>query len=375
MFKILRNVNKKLLFLSIFLFVCGLVMIYSASNVTSFMLYDASPSKYFLRQAFFFGVGLVACCFLLLFPVKKYRFWSNVLLVLDSVFILALVFYGTVINGTTGWLGYGGYGVQPSEFIKVIAIVFLAMYYEKYAAFSSDYVKMLLPVGILCLVGIFIVLQGDLGTAVIFFALIFIMFFMSCASRKIKWRTFLCGVGVLVLGVLLIVVFKDKILPMSKLERFNYFHPCQDYLGNGLQLCNGYIAMNGGGITGKGFGNSTQKYLYLPEAYTDFIFPIIIEELGIVGGICLLILYFILLAMILLVGNKSKKTSYKMICYGVCVYLFLHIFVNLGGVLGIIPMTGVPLPFMSYGGSFCLSLMGAITLVLRVSYEQKVYKN
>ncbi len=375
MSKIFKNINKKLLILSVFLFLFGIIMIYSASNVTSFMLYDASPSKYFLRQLLFFLVGFFASCFLILFPVKRYGFWSWVAIFVLGAIILGLVFYGAVVNGTTGWLGYKGYGIQPSEFVKVVAIPFLALYYERHEKDNKNVVKMLLPMVILGIIGFFIVLQGDYGTALIYLLLIIIMFFISPTAKKIRVRTFLIGFVILALGVFLVVVFQNKIIPQEKLDRFNYFHPCQDYLGNGLQLCNGYIAINGGGLVGKGFGNSTQKYLYLPEAYTDFIFPIVVEELGFVGACVLLLLYFILIAMILLVGNKSRKTSHRMICYGVAIYIFLHIFVNLGGVLGLIPLTGVPLPFMSYGGSFCISLLFALMMVQRVSYEQKMYRN
>lgn len=374
MIKVLRNINKKLLILTIFLAVCGIIMIYSASNVTSFMLYEASPSKYFVRQSLFFIAGLIFFSFFLVFPVKKYAFWSWIGVFGMGIFILGLALYGTVMNGATGWLGYKGYGIQPSEFIKVIAIPFLALYFEKNQKDNDNLVKMLFPFVILGVIALFIILQSDYGTALIYILLIIIMFFISPISKKIKYKTFLVGLGVLVVGILVIAIGRDKIIPSEKLARFNYFNPCEYYLDSGLQLCNGYIAMNGGGITGKGFGNSTQKYLYLPEAYTDFIFPIIVEELGIIGAVVLFILYFILIVMILLIGNNSKKVSHRMICYGVAAYIFLHIFINLGGVLGLIPLTGVPLPFMSYGGSYCLSVLGAIAMVQRVSYEQKMKK-
>ena len=154
-----------------------------------------------------------------------------------------------------------------------------------------------------------------------------------------------------------------------QLERLNFTRPCDRLLDTGNQVCNGYIAINNGGLTGKGLGNSTQKYLYLPEPYTDFIFTITVEELGSAIGVLIIILYMVVLYRILAIGRKSYTNRGSTICYGVAVYIFCHIAVNLMGIFGLIPMTGVPLPFMSYGGSFTICLIAALTAVQRVSVE------
>ena len=125
---------------------------------------------------------------------------------------------------------------------------------------------------------------------------------------------------------------------------------------------------------GKGIGNSTQKYLYLPESHTDFIFAIFVEECGLIGVVVLFCLYIFLLLRIVAIGSNTDRILYKLICYGVAIYLFLHIIINLGGVMGIIPITGVPLAFISYGGSFCWCTIIALTLVQRVQYEMKMQK-
>ena len=140
----------------------------------------------------------------------------------------------------------------------------------------------------------------------------------------------------------------------------------------GSQVCNGYIAINNGGLTGKGLGNSTQKYLYLPEPYTDFIYAIIVEELGVITGVLLILSYMFIMFRILIIGRKSPNNRGAVLCYGVAIYIFLHIAVNLLGIMGVIPMTGVPLPFMSYGGSFTLCLIAGLTLVQRVSIENGI---
>ena len=164
-----------------------------------------------------------------------------------------------------------------------------------------------------------------------------------------------------------------NILQARQLERFDISNPCDKILSNGNQVCNCYIAINNGGLMGVGLGNSTQKYLYLPEPYTDFIFAIIVEELGVITGIAIIILYFIVLLRILIIGRASPTNRGAVLCYGIAAYIFLHISVNLLGIMGLIPMTGVPLPFMSYGGSFTICLIAALTIVQRVNIDTKLY--
>ena len=157
------------------------------------------------------------------------------------------------------------------------------------------------------------------------------------------------------------------------MSRFDFSNPCSEekFYTTGTQLCNGYIAFNNGGLTGLGLGNSTQKYLYLPEAYTDFIFAITVEELGLISGIVILMLMFIVLWRIFIISKRASTESGKLMCYGIFWYILLHIIVNLGGIMGLIPLTGVPLPFLSYGGSFLICLVTSITIVERVAIESK----
>ena len=132
--------------------------------------------------------------------------------------------------------------------------------------------------------------------------------------------------------------------------------------------------MDNGGLTGVGVGNSVQKYLYLPESHTDFIFPIVVEEFGVIVGIVIILAYMILLYFIFRVATNTSNLRNSMICYGIGIYFMLHIFVNLGGVLGIIPVTGVPLPFLSYGGTFCICMLGAFAIVQRINMENQIYR-
>ena len=201
-----------------------------------------------------------------------------------------------------------------------------------------------------------------------------VIFFMVPYDGKTKFIMITFTI-ISVLLLALVMVVTGKGLTKSQMSRFNYKNPCTRYRETtGYQVCNGYIAINSGGLFGSGIGNSKQKYLYLPEAHTDFIFAIIIEETGLVAGAIIILAYFIIIWRILMIGKKSYNLQGTIICYGVATYIALHIMINLGGVLGLIPLTGVPLPFYSYGGSFMINLLICLAFVQRVSVENKTFE-
>ena len=369
MLKIIKGIDKPLLIISIILFALGLVTIYSASNVTAYMLNEADPSRYFVKELIFLICGFLMALVIIHIPTKKYGILSWLATIIIGVVIFVLALLGQMVNGMSGWINYNGLGIQPSEFVKVAIIPLIATFYDSNIKSRDNVFRMLVPMIVSLFIAFAIVLQGDIGTAIIFLGLCILMFFFSPVSKKIKVKMFSIGFLLLAFLGLILLVGGDKIIPEDKLARFNYDNPCSRYTTTGNQLCNGYIAINGGGLTGKGLGNSTQKYLYLPEAHTDFVFAIYVEETGVLGAVILFALYFLLLVRIIVIGKKSSKIGNSLICYGVSFYLFMHIMVNLTGVLGILPMTGVPLPFISYGGSICLSVLLALTMVQRIAYE------
>ncbi len=372
---IIKKIDKPLLIISVILFAIGLITIYSASNVTAYMLNGANPGRYFMKESIFLFTGLIACLIFMMFSTKTYSVLSWLATFGITGIIVVLTLLGQVINGMSGWINYNGLGIQPSEFVKIAIIPLIATFYDSNYKYRHNFKVMMIPMVVAAIVAGTIVFQGDLGTAIIFTGLCLLMFFFSPVSNRIKLR--ILGLGLIFAALLGIVLMAggDKILPKDKLERFNYKDPCSRYITTGNQLCNGYIAINGGGLTGKGLGNSTQKYLYLPEAHTDFIFAIFVEEMGIAGAVVLMGLYFVLLVRIIVIGKKSPTIAKQLICYGVSFYLFMHIVVNLTGVLGIMPMTGVPLPFMSYGGSVCWCTLLALAMVQRISYENNSKKS
>ena len=366
----IKRIDKQLLILTIILFSIGLIMIYSASNVTAFMVNETTPWRYFIRELAFMVLGLLGSIFLLLIPFKWYYKCSLFISFSFGLVIFALIIWGTVTNGATNWIGFKNLGIQPSEFLKISSIVFIALYYERNRKHQDNKFRMLVPLILGGAMTLLIILQNDWGTAVIYASIVVFMFFFSNASKKIKIDILKMGIVFLIFSTCFFAFAGDKLLG-DKIERFNFNAPCDRYLTDGNQLCNGFIAMNGGGLFGKGLGNSTQKYLYLPEPYTDFIFAIFVEELGLVGAIGLFILYLLLIVRIVVIGKKANKESYTLLCYSIAFYIFIHIAVNIGGVIGIIPMTGVTLPFLSYGGSICISMITALTIVQKVCIETK----
>lgn len=368
---IIRNLDKPLFLISLVLFLLGLIMIFSASNVTSYMN-GGSPYAYFIRQGLFLLVSFIFCIIFVKFNTKLYGIFSNVLLVAFVAVLILLLIYGEATNYAISWIPIGPFTLQPSEFIKIIMIVFMARFYEAHEKRLNYFFVAIIPLIVGVVITFLIMLQPDLGTAIIFALLTGLIFFSSPVSKTIKLKVVFLFLGMAILILAVLIMTGGSILQERQLQRFNFTRPCDRLLDTGNQVCNGYIAINNGGLTGIGLGNSTQKYLYLPYPYTDFIFAVIVEELGLVAGIGIILAYMYLLYRILKIGRESYTNRGALICYGVAVYIFLHIAVNLMGLFGLMPMTGVPLPFMSYGGSFTLCLMVSLTMVQRVNIETKL---
>ena len=372
--KIMKYIDKPLLFVTIILFIFGLVMVFSASNVTAYMSHAISPYYYFIKQAIFLAVGLILSYIMVKFNVRSYGMFSKFLMLASIISLVGLLLLGTAINKSLSWFDLGFFSIQPSEFVKVITIVYLAEYYDRNSKKLDSWTRVLFPLIFCAIIVVLIFFQPDLGTAIIYSLIVISIYFAVPIAKEIKLKTFIIGVGVIFLGVFILIGSGSSLIKDRQKERFDFLRPCDRILDNGSQVCNCYIAIKNGGLTGVGLGNSTQKYLYLPEPYTDFIFAIIVEELGVITGVILIILYFFVLYRILLIGRRSPNNRGATLCYGIAVYIFLHVVVNLLGIMGLMPLTGVPLPFMSYGGSFTICLIAALTIVQRVSYENGILK-
>lgn len=371
--KIIKYIDKPLLLVTMILFILGLIMVFSASNVTAYMTHAVKPYNYFMKQGAFLIVGFILFVIMIKFNTKSYGMFSWGLLLI-GIAALVLVLFMEEKNQAASWFKIGFLGIQPSEFIKVISIVFLADYYEKNSKRLKGWGASLIPIAICGIVAGLIFLQPDLGTTIIYCAIVGIIFLAVPISKEIKLKTFIMCGGLIAFAIMMVLGTGKGVLLERQMQRFDFRNPCDKILSTGNQVCNCYIAIHNGGLTGVGLGNSTQKYLYLPEPYTDFIYAIIVEELGVITGVAIILAYIFILFRILMIGRKSPSNRGATICYGVAAYIFFHIAVNLMGILGLIPITGVPLPFMSYGGSFTICLIAALTMVQRVSVENGILK-
>lgn len=370
--KIIKNLDKPLLIVTLILFVIGLIMIFSASNITAFMKYGASPYRYFVKQLFFLIIGFILSSIIIKFNTKTYGAisWIGILVIICSlIFLLA---YGEIKNQAISWFNIFGFGIQPSEFAKLIMIIWMASYYDLNIKKLDSYGKSLFPLLIAGVITLLIIFQPDLGTAIIFFGIVFFIFISVPVSKEIKRKIFISSIGLVTVVVFALISNGKQIIHTRQLERFDFTRPCDRFLTTGNQVCNGYIAINNGGLTGVSLGNSTQKYLYLPEPHTDFIFAILMEELGLVVAIGIILLMMFVLYRIIKIARSSITNRGAIMCYGVALLIFFHIIVNLMGLFGMMPLTGVPLPFMSYGGSFTITLIIALTIVQRVNVETKL---
>ncbi len=373
-----RKMDKPLFIMMILYSLIGLAIILSASSVSAVLRYEVSSYNFFIKQAIFVGMAfLVGSILFLNLPTSKYKYFSPFLIVGIIAALIGLFFYGKITNNAISWYRIGSFSLQPSEFAKSILIIYMACFYQKSLKNKNNSIYFnLIPIAVAIVLFVLIAAQPDLGGALIVAGITFLIFISVPLPKKKFFKLLkIVGVGLVILIVMLLYSGKD-ILNSRQLSRLNFKAPCSRYTEDtGYQVCNGFIAIHNGGLFGVGLGNSTQKYLYLPEAHTDFIFPILVEELGSIVGIFVLIGYMYILYRILKIGKSARGNIQNMIiCYGVAALIFLHLIVNLMGVLALIPLTGVPLPFLSYGGSFTINIILMLFVVERIAIENKDVK-
>lgn len=375
--KLLSKIDIPLFIMVVLYIILGLVMIYSASSITAVVRYGYEPYHFFVRQAIFVIVAfIVGFTIVIRFPTRNYAAlaWPAVFLLIGSLVFLFIK--GKVAGGALSWFDLKYFKLQPSEFAKSILIIFMAIFYNKlHYKKSKSLLACFIPVIFALIVVGLVFMQPDLGSAAIIAGIVFLTFISipTVQSNALKVIKILSVIGAV--AVIVLLYSGSDILSSVQKGRLNFKNPCSRYTEvTGYQVCNGLIAINNGGLFGVGLGKSTQKYLYLPESHTDFIFPIIVEELGLFAGILIVLGYFYILYRILKIAKSSENLRCSILAYGTFWYFTLHILVNLLGVLALIPLTGVPLPFLSYGGSFTVNAIIMIFVVERVNIENKINK-
>lgn len=387
MLKIYKKLKISLKYLDVGIICCfiilsiiGIVMVYSASMVSASKgaLTGGVPieANFFMKRQFIFAIfGFVLIIFISVYfninALKKSN--SQKVIVLGTLFLLFLTqLIGKDVNGSKNWINLGIFSLQSSEFLKLAAIFYLAFVIDKLLKNNKDYnLKNLIPplgllgVGLIC-----VLMQGDLGGTLLTVGIIASILTYSDIKNKIKLQIIAITAIPTIIYIFYTLVFDANTLYRMKrikvvLDPFKYEN------GDGYQLTNALVSISNGGIFGRGLGNGILKLGYLPEPHTDFIFTVIAEELGLAGVIFVLLLYAFIIYKGFFYANKTNNNFYKLICIGVISYLFMQIFINTGGVSGLIPLTGVTLPLLSYGGSSMLSVSLAIGSMLAVIREIK----
>ena len=346
---------------TIVLMLFGLLMIYSSSSIWA--EYKFGNSLHFcIYQGAFIIIGIILMIFLSKIPVSFYYKNATKLLII-SVILLGLVLIpgvGIIRNGSRSWFGIGGFGIQPSEFAKLTLIIFTAKYLERSNKFLKDYKKGVFPILlILMLVFGLIMLEPDFGTGMIIVVSIIALLFISGVNMKFFF--ILGGIGIV--GIIVLIM----IAPYRMDRITSFLNPWSDPLGTGFQIIQSLYAIGPGGLLGMGLFNSRQKHFYLPEPQTDFIFSIISEELGVLGVIIVVSLFVFLLYRVVKISLKCENKFSKYLSFGLIFQIIIQTVLNLSVVIGLIPVTGVTLPFLSYGGSSLLISSISIGIILSIS--------
>lgn len=357
----MKKIDYKLFFLSIIAGILGTIMIYSASNVWAEYKFN-DPLKYVKHQALFFIIGVLIMIILSKFDYKKYYKYANKIL-LTCFILLVLVLIpgiGKVRNGARSWFGIGSFGIQPSEFAKIGLIIFVSKYLANNDKSVKDIVKGIFPIlGIIFLFFGLIMLEPDFGQGMVIVLTLIMIIFVSGAKVSFFVK---CGILGLV-GIIGLII----VAPYRLARIISFVNPWVDPLGSGFQIIQSLYAIGPGGLLGLGFGSSIQKHFYLPEPQTDFIFSIISEEFGFLGVLVVTSIFLLLFYFSIRISMQAKNLFAKYLSFGLSFGILIQALLNLCVVVGLIPVTGVTLPFFSYGGSSLLVSFASIGIILNIS--------
>ena len=361
----MKKIDYPLLITVILLATFGIIMIYSASNIWALYKFN-DAFKFVKHQGLFFIIGLFLLVFISRVKYTKYYEKANIILFTVLILLILVIIpgIGTVRNGSRSWFGIGSFGLQPSEAAKIALIIFTSKYLVNNERNLKDIKKGLLPIlGVIFLVFGLIMLQPDFGTGVIIVISTIGLLFIGGVNFKFFIRLGILGV----IGVVVLILMAPY-----RLERIlSFLNPWSDPLGSGFQIIQSLYAIGPGGLFGYGFLNSRQKHFYLPEPQTDFIFSIISEEFGFMGVLIVTSLFLIIIIRGFKIARKSDELFGKYLAFGITFQIAFQAILNLMVVVGLIPVTGVTLPFLSYGGSSLLITLYSVGILLNISRYQK----
>ncbi len=341
-------------------------MVYSSSYVWAEYKY-ADSFFYVKRQLLFCGVGLVAMFFIMGVPYGTWKKYSKLILLTCFLLLLAVLVPGIGMErgGAQSWIGIGAFSIQPSEFMKLGLIIYLSVYLSVQQKYITSFRKGFLPSLLLVFTAFgLIMLQPDLGTGVVLVLTCMVMIYTAGA----RLSHFL-GLAVLGLAGFLVLIISAP----YRIDRITAFlNPWEDPSDTGFQIIQSLYAIGPGGLTGVGLGNSLQKHFYLPEPQNDFIFAILGEELGFLGGTFVIGLFMLLFWRGIKVALEAPDAYGRFLALGIVSMLTIQVMINISVVIGLIPVTGITLPFLSYGGSSLTLTLCSVGILLNISKYSKL---
>ena len=357
----MKKINIFLLISVVIISLFGVLMIYSSSYIWAEYKFN-DPYKFLKSQLIFLILGYIIMFIVSKINYQKYQKYSNIIFGICFILLVLVLIpgIGTVKNGSRSWFGIGGFGIQPSEFTKLGLIIFTSKYLKNNNKELRDIKKGVLPILIvLMLVFGLIMLQPDFGTGVVIVISIVALLFVSGVKMNFFIKIGLLGL----VGVVVLII----IAPYRMERIVSFLNPWSDPLGSGFQIIQSMYAIGPGGLLGLGFGNSIQKHFYLPEPQTDFIFSIISEEFGFMGILIVSSLFITIIYQGIKISMKCEDAFGKYLAFGITFSLAFQTLLNLMVVVGLIPVTGITLPFLSYGGSSLLITLLSMGILLNIS--------
>ncbi len=358
-----KRKDKLLLIAVLLIVIFGIIMIYSASSIWAEYKYG-DAFKFVKAQSAFFILGLIAMYIIQKIDINIFYKKANLILVLSFILLVLVLIpgIGSIRNGSRSWFGIGGFGIQPSEFAKIGLIIYVAKYLATNQRIITDVKKGVFP--LLLVIGLFfalIMLEPDFGTAMVIILTLVVMIFISGVKVSFFVKSGILGL----LGIVALII----VAPYRMQRIVSFLNPWVDPLGSGYQIIQSLYAIGPGGLLGQGFLQSRQKQFYLPEPQTDFIFSIISEEFGFLGILIVTFFLSFIFYRIIKIALKQSDLFKKYLTFGLGFGIIIQSLLNICVVIGLIPVTGVTLPFLSYGGSSLLMSMFSIGLILNVSKQ------
>ena len=357
--------TKVILITLLILLIYGLLMIYSASNVVAKFTFN-NEFYYVYKQVIYIIVGLIIGYFFYIIDLKYLKKYANIIFISCVVLLLLVLIpgVGIVRGGARSWIGFGNFTIQPSELMKLGVIIFLAKIFSNIDNELLEFKNLFIILFLLISIFLIIMLQPDFGTGIVI--LLSSIMLLFTIKTRIKHFLYLAIVGVI--GIIVLIVIAPY-----RLERITAFlDPWSDPLGSGFQTIQSLYAIAPSGIFGLGYNKSIQKHFFLPEPQNDFIFAIICEELGLIGGIFTISLFLIIIIYGIKVTINEKDFFKKYLGLGLIYTLFTQVFINIGVVIGLLPVTGITLPFISVGGTSLIISIIQVAILLNISKKESI---